>query len=58
MSRAKTQRIEIRISPEMKEFLKEAAKLTERNLSEFIIDSAMLIAHKAIRNKEREDSDN
>ncbi|MDI9349389.1 MAG: DUF1778 domain-containing protein [Candidatus Symbiobacter sp.] len=51
MSRKKSQSLDIRISPEMKAFIKLAADLTDRNLSQFVIDSVMLIAEEVINSR-------
>ncbi len=44
----KTARIEARISPETLRVVKRAAELQGRSLSDFLVDSAVTMAHKTI----------
>lgn len=48
-STGKSERLEARISKEQKEIVQRAAELSGRSLTDFIIDSAMEAAERAIR---------
>jgi uncharacterized protein (DUF1778 family) len=51
--KTETERLEARISPETKDFLKHAASLVGRSLTDFVVNSAYEAATKVIKEHEQ-----
>ena len=45
---AKTERIDVRASGQVKALLQEAAKASHKNVSEFLLDAGIAIAHETL----------
>jgi uncharacterized protein (DUF1778 family) len=45
---AKTERIDVRASGQVKELLQEAAKASHKNVSEFLLDAGVAMAHETL----------
>lgn len=46
--RAKTERIDVRASGQVKALLQEAAKASHKNVSEFLLDAGIAMAHETL----------
>jgi len=45
---AKTERIDVRASGQVKALLQEAAKASHKNVSEFLLDAGLALAHETL----------
>ena len=45
---AKTERIDVRASGQVKELLQEAARASHKNVSEFLLDAGIAMAHETL----------
>jgi uncharacterized protein (DUF1778 family) len=50
-NRAKTERIDVRVSSRSKALLQEAAKATHKTVSEFILDAGIMAANQALADR-------
>lgn len=52
-SRSKTERIDVRASAPIKRLLQEAARVSHKNVSEFLLDAGITAANQALADRRR-----
>ena len=52
-SQARTEKLDLRLTPAAKEMLQEAASASSRSLSEFVLESALARAEEALPDRRR-----
>lgn len=50
---AKSERIDIRVTPAVKQLLQNAAQMTHKNVSEFLLEAGMLSANQTLADRRR-----
>lgn len=50
---AKSERIDVRASPSVKQLLQEAARVSHKNVSEFLLDAGILAANQTLADRTR-----